>query len=203
MKYDLEKIEGRIKNKKKIHKCIKTAIAIVIILLFILNVLLGYYEYAERNNKIVENKKYFFNIVSESMKPYLNINDIIIVEKNSYDNLNVGDVITYKKNNNIITHRIVQKEYINNQPTFITKGDRNETIDDERVYFENVYGKIIKIIPDLGIIVRFIQNRNGLIIMVGTIIIIFMIANMRENKRNDRKNKRKKYELKKKREEYK
>lgn len=77
-----------------------------------------------------------FKVVSGSMKPYLNINDIVIVYKNN--NYQINDVITYKKNNEYITHRIIDI----NDKTIITKGDNNNSID-ELILKKDIIGKVI------------------------------------------------------------
>ena len=45
-------------------------------------------------------------VVSESMKGTLNINDVIIAKKVDVKSLNVGDIIVFKKDGAVITHRI-------------------------------------------------------------------------------------------------
>ena len=137
------------------------------------------------------------------MQPNLNINDLVIVKKCKINEINENDIITYKKNNKIISHRIIKKEYYKGKIIFTTKGDNNEIEDMEKVTMENIYGKVVANIPKVGKIIRFIQKGNGIVIVISILIIIFIIINMEEKKKNNRKFKRKKYELKKKREEYK
>ena len=50
------------------------------------------------------------------MEPTYNINDVVIVmKKNDY---NVGEIISYINKDEIITHRIIQKYYKNNEKIF-------------------------------------------------------------------------------------
>ena len=78
------------------------------------------------------------NVVSDSMKPTIEKGDKIVVKKQ--DSYEVGDIITYISNDeNLITHRVMKK-YEN---VFITKGDNNNTEDEERVEQDQIIGKVI------------------------------------------------------------
>ena len=78
------------------------------------------------------------NVVSDSMKPTIEKGDKIVVKKQ--DSYEVGDIITYISNDeNLITHRVMKK-YGN---VFITKGDNNNTEDEERVEQDQIIGKVI------------------------------------------------------------
>lgn len=75
------------------------------------------------------------------MSPEFRKEDIIVIkEKSEY---NIGDIVTYKtKEGYLITHRIIEK----NENGFITKGDNNNTKDEEYVNFFDIIGKVIFII---------------------------------------------------------
>lgn len=77
-------------------------------------------------------------ITSGSMKPQLQVGDVIIMKEcESYDE---NDIITYKANNEyLVTHRIIER----NGDNFVTKGDNNNTKDTNTVSIENVEGKVI------------------------------------------------------------
>ena len=64
MKYDIKKIKERIKTKKQIFKFIKKIIIVLMLLLFLINLIIGYCNYIEKNNKVIDKKIYFFTIVS-------------------------------------------------------------------------------------------------------------------------------------------
>lgn len=105
-----------------------------------------------------------YRIATGSMKPYLNINDVVIVKK--YNQYKVGDVITYKDDNHFITHRIVKI----NKSKIITKGDSNN-IEDIEIDKEKVVGKVIyKFI----IINHLIKIPSILIIVIGFVITLLL-----------------------------
>ncbi len=80
-------------------------------------------------------------IKSGSMYPELNVNDFVVILKT--DNYKVGDIITYNyEGKYLVTHRIIGKS----DNCFITKGDNNNSEDQEHVKIENVKGKVILVI---------------------------------------------------------
>ena len=122
-----------------------------------------------------------FIIVSNSMYPTLKINDGIFVHRE--DNLEVGDVITFDSINEDtygmdITHRIVRKETLENgSVVYRTKGDNNELEDTAIVPFDNIFGKVILKITNLGSFRNFIIKPINmfLILLLPLLLIIVSI----------------------------
>lgn len=197
LEYDVEKISHKIKNKKRNKKIIKFVILIVLIVLFIVNLMLS----IEENTHIFG--IYMFNIVSESMEPTFYKDDLAVVKSCDIEELKTGDIITFKQEDRIISHRIVDITKEKEEKNFITKGDNNEVEDVEPVDIQNIYGKVVLIIPKIGKIVNYIQNVRGFINVCILIVIICILINFRDNMINNRKIKRKKYEIKKLRDNYK
>lgn len=116
----------------KLFNIVKTAIYIIILFIITFIVLLNIFS--------VFNVSFFkfrvYKIVSGSMRPYLNVNDIVIVkEQNDYK---INDVVTYKVDNMYITHRIVEVD--NNY--IVTKGDVNNVVDN-KITKNQIIGKVI------------------------------------------------------------
>ena len=86
-----------------------------------------------------------YKIGSGSMRPYLNVNDIIIIKKSN--NYKVNDVVTYKSKGETITHRIVS---IKNDE-IITKGDANNTFD-KPIKKNKIIGKLVFSLRGIGFI---------------------------------------------------
>ena len=64
--------------------------------------------------------------------------DIVIIKKcKSYE---IGEIITYSEEENLITHRIIEKT----ENGYITKGDANNTPDEKNVDSTQIKGKVIK-----------------------------------------------------------
>ena len=138
-------------------------------------------------------------VVSESMKGTLNINDVIIAKKVDARSLNVGNIIVFKKDGAVITHRItnIVKKY--DKLEFETKGDANNTPDKGTVKEENIEGKYICKIQYIGNILKFIKTPIGLTLVVTIPIIIMLLVILKERKATElkaiRREKRLKYDI--------
>ena len=197
LEYDVEKISNKIKHKKRKKKIVKFVILIILIILFIVNIILA----IEERTHIFG--IYMFNIISESMEPTFYKDDLALVKSCNIEELKKGDIITFKQEDRIISHRISEIIEEKGKKQFITKGDNNEVEDIEPVDVQNIYGKVVLVIPKIGKIVNYIQNARGFINICILIIIICILVNFRDNMINNRKIKRKKYEIKKLRDNYK
>ena len=105
----------------------------------------------------------FFEVATGSMSDTIEIGDIVIVQLTK--EVNEGEIIVYQKDNNFITHRLIQKE----DEELITKGDANNT-QDEPITLDNVIGKVVKIIPNLSIWKKVLSS--PVIIIIITLIIV-------------------------------
>lgn len=179
MKYDVDSIRKR----KKINNRIKKIILIFIVIL-LYNLTLIYMSYI---NKFESPKFYKFEafvITTSSMENTLSKDDAIIIEKCKEEDLHKNDIITYKINDNIVTHRIIDitddkvKQYV-------TKGDNNNIPDNEHITYENIEGKMIFKIPKLGKILGIIKN--GIIIILAIIIFLIMYLNSIDTKENSKR----------------
>lgn len=201
MEYNVEKISSKIARKNAINKIIKKIVCTLLIIVAIINLVLLYYNFKGEESPNVFGL-YFFNIVSGSMKPTLQVNDIIITKQAKANDYQKGDIITFKQNNKVISHRIVQVINTKQSKVFVTKGDNNKIEDSDYVSPEQIYGKVIFHIPKIGKIVEYIQNKAGFARVILIVIIVFVLICLRDDKKNKRKMIRKKYEIKKIRDEY-
>ena len=93
-------------------------------------------------------------LMSNSMKPYINRGDVVLVKKlkpEDMKNLCVGDVVQYTVDNKTVIHRIITIiEGSGGALEFITKGDFNESPDAFPVTEEQVIGIAKYYIPYIG-----------------------------------------------------
>ena len=150
---------------KKIIKVINTTL---LLLLIILGVLIAVSAF----NIDLPIKTYA--VQTGSMEPAINTGDLIFVKKeNSYE---VGDVITFQSGSGdggkVITHRI---EAMNEDGTYVTKGDANSVSDVDVVSKENVIGKYFFRIMYVGYIINFAKTPLGffLLILIPAMIIAY------------------------------
>ena len=196
MEYDVEKISNKIKNKIVTKKIFKYIILNILIILFIINLILSF----EENTHIFG--IYIFNIVSESMEPTLEKNDVVIVQKCATSKLRKGDIITFLQDERTISHRIVGVTQEKGTIKFETKGDNNEISDPDKIEPRQVYGKVLFRIKKIGKFIDYIKNARGLINIVIFIIIVYILISLKDKQKNSRKMKRKKYEIKQMRDNY-
>jgi len=111
-------------------------------------------------------------ILTDSMEPNINPNDLVITMPVSQDELRVGDVILYRvtlqNSTYMITHRIVG---IKTDPEgniyYVTKGDNRSYTDPWYVYPEQVVGKVVLVIPKVGVVWYYTP-----IIILGLLLIV-------------------------------
>lgn len=130
-------------------------------------------------------------IISGSMSPKINVGDIAIVKSlNESSSYRVGDIISYRENSNIVTHRIIRVEKSKDSQTrYITKGDNNNAEDNFVIEQNNIEGKVIKIIPKLGLVSLFIEN-NVFLITIGIFLYAFISSNIKKIIRRKRREKK-------------
>ena len=112
-------------------------------------------------------------VLTGSMLPEIQVNDVVVTKKVDASTLKVGDVITFASAdsrflNTIITHRIIKKEYDSKTKTysFQTQGDNNNVADSALVPQNNIFGKVILKIPKLGYLQEFLASDGGWIIVI-------------------------------------
>ncbi len=73
-----------------------------------------------------------------SMSPVLDENSNgIRIKPDSEDDIEIGDIISFKQDNYVIVHRVIEKGEDNEGVYFITKGDNN-AINDGKVRFSDI-----------------------------------------------------------------
>lgn len=122
----------------------------------------------------------FFEVASGSMEPTLKINDVTIVKIGNQD-LKKGDIIAFYNENVIITHRIL---FIDGD-IITVKGDNNNVVD-KPVTKTQVIGKVVKILPELGIWKKVLTEPKILIGIFVTLL-LFDFALSYSNKSIDNK----------------
>ena len=131
-----------------------------------------------------------FVVVSGSMEPQIKVGAIAYNNtREKVEDVKVGDVIVFKADKSFVTHRVVK---INDNKTFTTKGDANETEDLAPVKFENFKGKTAFSIPYLGKLLKLVQTRIGVFILVSAVglNIVYSIFSSDEDNKKKQKNKK-------------
>lgn len=170
----------------------------VLVLLILIALFLAYFTIG---NKLAEKKgeKFdpivsLFTIISPSMTPNINVWDVVVTKKvTNPAEIKVGDVITFISTSSIsrgmtITHRVIEVGSDENGVTYTTKGDNNLSPDSAPAKYENVIGKVIIRVPQLGRLQSFLASKGGwliaivvpaLFIIVGDILKVFKLIGVK------------------------
>ena len=143
----------------KIVKTIGTTIAVVIVLIFVIIAGISFFS-APDSSGLFGYKGY--TVVSGSMEPKIAVGDFIIVEMDSYDNVNKKDIITFQYNQELVTHRVVDRT----AEGLVTKGDANNIQDQGFVIEESYIGTQKMLIPYFGYVITFLQKPIAFAVIV-------------------------------------
>ena len=170
---------------KLLERIVKIIFNILIIVMIFLVIIVSY-NFIQINMLKKQFSNFFgytiFEISTGSMSGTIEINDVILVKITQ--DVNKDDIITFQKKDEVITHRVIAE----NDDTLITKGDANNS-QDVPIQKSDVIGKVIKIIPRLGIWVKVLSDTK----VIGSIIITFILfgfavsTNTKEEKQVNKK----------------
>lgn len=164
-----EKILRRLKIFAKVIGYFIVAILVVIGLFLVFYFVSGKSAEKKGHKQLVG----LYTIISPSMTPIIKPYDVVLTYRvDDPNDLKIGDVITFYSTNDFfggipITHRIKDIRAVPNVGTvYITKGDANGKEDKEQVYFNNIVGKVVIKIPQLGKVQFFLASKGGWIIVI-------------------------------------
>lgn len=101
-------------------------------------------------------------VATGSMKPEIEPGDITINREVNVDSLKAGDIIQFKKDDVMVSHRIIDVIRKDNKSCFRTKGDNNSSEDFKLVEKDDIKGKVIGTIPKAGWITLLIRNKENI-----------------------------------------
>ena len=110
-----------------------------------------------------------YTILTQSMYPTIKAGDVVVTYREDDNKYNTGDVITFVSQYNAgmtITHRVKEVISLNDEYSYKTKGDNNNTADNEIIKGSNVVGKVIFKVPKAGYIQQFLVSKTGWIVAV-------------------------------------
>ncbi len=120
-----------------------------------------------------------FVILSGSMRPFLEKDDIILVKHVKAAMIETGDIITFQADEEIlVTHRVVDITWDENgNIRFKTKGDANGKEDHQLVREEQLIGKYFFNIPKGGCFAKFTQTYGGIILCIFLPVSLLVLKN--------------------------
>ena len=96
------------------------------------------------------------------MSGTLEVHDMIFIREREEDQ--IDDIITYRDGQSYITHRLVE---ITEEGKYIAKGDMNNT-PDSPIDPSQVVGKVVFVIPKIGLVINFLRTPIGILILIAT-----------------------------------
>ncbi len=94
---------------------------------------------------------YAIAVATGSMRPNLNVGDVVIVDQHKdYKDLKVGEIIAYKYHGIVVVHRLLNIVVIKDDYYFYTQGDANDAVDNYIIYPNMIVGKVNSKIPIIG-----------------------------------------------------
>ncbi|WP_306659834.1 signal peptidase I SipW [Bacillus sp. AFS017336] len=116
-------------------------------------------------------------VLSGSMEPTFQTGSIISIKlRNNHSSYQKGDVITFRKEKELITHRILEIQKKNGNVLYKTKGDHNNAPDLWVVSTGEVVGKYTGFtIPYIGYAMDFTKSKEAgalLLIVPGILLVI-------------------------------
>lgn len=165
------------KLKEYSNKAAKLLSYAIIVVLIFLGLFFAYYFVslkAYQKNPTVNIPRFgLYTIISPSMEPNVKVYDVV-VDLNVFNenDIKVGDIITFISRSSIsngltVTHRVIQiVENENGTKSFITKGDNNTKTDQAPVNFNDIIGKVLFKIPQLGRVQFLLAEKFGWIIII-------------------------------------
>lgn len=196
MQYDNNKNKKRLTMSKVFSQLILIFAIIIIIFssVFIIQIKVLNRNYANILGYTI------LEVQSGSMQKEILIGDLVIVKilTNSKENneeqikeiIEVDDIITFTKENYLITHRVIEKK----EEDLITKGDANNT-EDKPIYYSDIVGKVVKIIPNIAIWKRVFSEKTVLIPLlsgVTLLVVTLLIEDDSEIKKESNEKKKQK-----------
>jgi signal peptidase I len=139
----------------------------------------------------------FYVVSSGSMEPVLKVNDVLIVrDGGSWEDLTMGDIIVFNRpegGDRVIVHRIVDIDADGGGERMVrTRGDANPASipgTDYPIRQDDYIGKVIYVIPGIGVITKVISPPVNYIIIAIILAILFFNRLGRKNKRENNSDK--------------
>lgn len=120
-----------------------------------------------------------YSVETGSMEPTIKPGDLIFIREEKI--YSTGDIISFTDERGggvtTITHRIVE---INQDGTYVTKGDANSGSDADFVKEENIVGKYFLRIPLIGYLINFVKTPIGFLILIAIPAIVIAYEELKK-----------------------
>lgn len=185
---------GEKSKKFKIPKFIKTIFNVItwffLICLVVVVGLLLYFmtmrSMAASKGQEYNPKLSMFTIISPSMDPTIKVYDSVIdIRVDDIKTIKKNDIITFESTASLsegktITHRVIDVIEDNGVVKLKTQGDNNPTADTAFVTQENIIGKVIFRLPQVGRIQALMLNGNSWLFVILIPVLLFILIDFKK-----------------------
>jgi len=135
---------------------------------------------------VLATKNPFIVVASGSMRPALEVGDLIIVQGVPPADIQIGDIVVFDSPQGIRTiHRVTRIQILPNGIQFKTKGDANPNEEPYWIAEQKVHGRVMYRIPYIGWLAL-----DPTITLTVAIIVVVIVLIWPERKRRVRRHKR-------------
>lgn len=116
--------------------------------------------------------------MSGTAPDHIEVGDLIFVSPAKPEELKAGDIIAFKEKDStsVTTHRIIEVHKLDDGTySYSTKGDANNTADQDQVTEDRLVGIYKGRIPKVGDFAMFLQTPLGMIVFIGVPLLAFII----------------------------
>ena len=170
------------KTEKSESKVLGMVINVVLVIVVLFAIFISFTAYVTKSGSGVPTFFGYrsFAVQTDSMKPEFASGDMIIDSVvTDASELKIGDVITYwtiiDGQQVLNSHRIVEITDYENYLYFDTKGDNNTIGDNTGVHQNDIVGKYLFKIPNLGMVIDFLTTGTGFLIVIVVPVFLFFI----------------------------
>ncbi len=97
-------------------------------------------------------------VASGSMRPGIDVGDVVIIAEAAADVVREGDVIEFRRESATIIHRVIEIQEVGSTKFFVTKGDANNAPDPEPVMSGQIIGKAVFTVPKIGWVAIWVKG---------------------------------------------
>ena len=131
-------------------------------------------------------------VLTGSMEPEIKSGDLIICKQIDGEQVKVDDVIAFfdpsSSQNSVLTHRVVEVVTVDGALSFKTKGDANNSEDNDLVPADNLVGLYRFKISGAGNVAMFMQTPVGLVVCVIVPLGLLIGYDLLRRRRYEKKN---------------
>lgn len=175
--YSTDMIKNKLRRRKKIEKAVCVALCVLAAFAVICagTAFCRKFVFGNKSGGLFGYTP--FIVLSGSMRPSLEVQDIVVVKNVSEDKISTGDVITFfDKDGSIVTHRVAEISEKDGKKYYVTKGDANNVADADSIAYEDIIGRYSFTIPKGGRVVAALTSPAAIVVFVLLCISICMVV---------------------------